>query len=141
MKSFKDIQNFHLRRFKILWKDNNISSYSDEIFRKELLKKSFLFDAVINVSKACPKSIEFSDDQIKLLKQMHVCGGVRLDENKSYMMLLKAWKAKGYFYENKKLNFFKFSIPLIGSLVYAFFSQRKKEKFQILKINQMFKLP
>ena len=65
---------------------------------------------MIDASKAKPEIIEFTPDQIKLLKQMHIESRISTTLDRQTKAVAKSLVRKGYFYHNPDNFKFEFSI-------------------------------
>ena len=99
--------------FKIKFKD-------DKEFHKILQSYDLLYNQIINCCKARPNVYEFNENQLNLLRYVHLHESIELDEKDINFPIAKSLEKKGYFFEDRWLQSFKFATPLIGSMIYSF---------------------
>ena len=90
----------------------------DGEFHKTLQTYELLYNQIIHTCKARPKKCEFNNEQLNLLKYVHLNQSIVIDENESIYPIAKNLESKGYLFENRWLQKFTFASPLIGSMIY-----------------------
>jgi len=98
----------------------SIKFKDDNEFHKTLQSYELLYNQIINSCKARPKYYEFNDDQLQLLKYVHLHELIQLNENDSDYPIAKSLERKGYLFEDRWFQTFKFATPLIGSIIFFF---------------------